>query len=285
MKKVILLAVLAGLFVGANAQPKGEGAEKDKGKKAQAGPGNPKISKEEKKHGERVTKSKKTGKACSSRDTMYCAGKPYCMAKEVTHNLIGAVTSYSFSSLKSSKENVKVTLESVSSGANAVYYWVWVQGETRFETEQKESPLDLICYYYVYKDTNFNIKNFTSLIANKAKIISGYNGGPAQKPKNDEANNRNRNDKLVFTGRDIRQSSVLIGHIESANNTTSGNIVTTYTVYNAEGSIVATAVNHGMNDHVWNIITANDKRNHVVTASLLHDQDEIVKYLVNLLYL
>ncbi len=279
---------ISALCLTAYAQTDPEEPKKDKkGKKEKKEGKDPalKSKAEDKRHHDKIAKSKKTGKATTSRDTLYCGGKPYCTGKEVSKNLLGTVIIYNFKAFKQTEPELTATLETVSSGANAVYYWVWTNGTTRFETEQKDNPLEMVCYYYLFNDSTLNVKNFNTFKQSKAKTISGYNGGPAPKPKSDDANNRNRNDKVTFSGRDIRQSSVLIGHIESITSTQSGSIITTYTIYNTSGNLVATAKNHGVTDHEWDIVTSNDNRTHHVTSSLLHDQEDIVKQLVDLLYL
>jgi hypothetical protein len=287
MKKVILTIAMAVAAYTVYCQPSQSDTAKKKtiSATAQQKQQEMKKKKEEKHHRDKIAKSKFTGKGVTSRDTLYCAGKPYCIGKEVSHNLLGSVNLYHFHSFKPSNDEIKVSLESVSSGSSTVYYWVWQYKDTRFETEQKESPAELVCYYYLFKDSVFNAKNFNSLKQNKAKSISGYNGSPAPKNKNDETANRNRNDKLVFTGRDIRQSSVLIGHIETSTLTKDGSIITSYLIYNPAGNLVASANNHGVTDHEWDIVTTNDKRNHHVSSSLMNDQDDVVMYLVKLSYL
>lgn len=288
MKRAILLFCAAAISFAAYAQKDPEEPKSKKGKsgkKEQQGGHGITGKAKDKIHNERVAKSKKSGKGASSRDTLYCGGKPYAIAKEVSHNLMGSATVYSFKAFKQTDEAFKVTLESVSSGANAVYYWVWTLGDTRFETEQKENPVDMACYHYLFTDSTLNVKNFNTLKKTKGKVISGYNGAPAPKPKNEEEANRNRNDKLVFSGRDIRQSSVLIGHIEGTTITSGGNIITTYTIYNKSGNLVATAKNKGVTDHEWEVITANDNRTHKVSSSLMHDQEDVVKLLVDNMYL
>jgi hypothetical protein len=288
MKRAMLLFCAAAISFSAFAQKDPEEPKSKKGKSGKKeNNGGQGISGKAKNkiHNEKVSKSKKSGKGASSRDTLYCSGKPYAIAKEESHNLMGQTTVYSFRAFKQSNEAFRTTLESVSSGANAVYYWVWTMGDIRFETEQKENPVDMVCYHYLFTDSLLNKKNFNTMKQTKGKAISGYNGAPAPKPKNEEETNRNRNDKLVFSGRDIRQSSVLIGHIESATITSGGVIYTTYTIYNKGGNLVATAKNHGVTDHEWEIVTANDNRTHKVSSSIMHDQEDVVKLLVDNLYL
>lgn len=290
MKNLIIALALFSFAIPALAQRDDSDSAKSKkthvkkGKKIK-GITETKDEKESRRHSEKIEKSRKTNKSALSKDTLFCSGKPVAICQEITRNLLGNATSYSIKSLNAAAEDIHLSLESVSSGSNTVYYWVWVREDIRFETEQSENPLDLICYYSVFHDSTFSAKNFNTLKQSKSKTISGYNGKPAPKPGSVEDGNRNRNDKVTFTGRDIRQSSVLIGHIESATSTSGGSIVTTYTIYNAEGNLVATAANHGVTDHEWDIVTANDNRQHHVTSSILHDQEDVVSYLVKLLYL
>jgi hypothetical protein len=62
-------------------------------------------------------------------------------------------------------------------------------------------------------------------------------------------------------------------------------VITHFTINLPSGEVIATAKNSGATDHVWLIVTAKDNNSNTINSSLGNDEKDIVKYLVDQLYL
>lgn len=236
------------------------------------------------KHIEKVAKSRDKGKNLVSLDTLFASGKPYCIMKG-SKKILGGYGAYSVRPLAApDNEEIYMEMESEGVGASAVWFWNMVfvnQGQKlRFRNGELDLENTLVDYNLI-TETGLNIAGMNKLI-----LLKG--GRQATQPAPVQGNRlveRNRNGMIQVFGERIQQSGVHIGNITKTVKAESGGVITHYSISLPTGEIIATARNHGATDHEWDITTAKDNNLHTVSSSLGNDEKDMVKFLVERLYL
>lgn len=244
------------------------------------------TEKELKKHAEKVQKSRDKGKNIRSLDTLFASGTPYCLMIGTRKGIAGIPSAYSVRPLKSpNEEEIFLTMESEGTGSAAVWFWDMVFINPGQKIRFKNGELDLentIVDYDLFNDSALNIKGMTKLVLLKGP--PGVNVPQAQAQKSGMVD-RNRSGMIQIFGEKIQQVGVHIGNISKSTVASDGNIITQITISFITGEIVAVAKNHGVTDHEWSVVTMKNNESHDISSSLGKDEQDIVKYLVESLYL
>jgi hypothetical protein len=95
---------------------------------------------------------------------------------------------------------------------------------------------------------------------------------------------RNRSGMIQIFGNQIMQGGVHIGNVKKESSSGRG-LIYEITVTQISGNLVAVARNQGITDHEWSVITAKDNVEHSISSSLGKDEEDVVKYLIEKLYL
>lgn len=246
-------------------------------------------AKELEKHREKVQKSLEKGKNIRSLDTLFATGKPYCIMKGLKKGLGGPIE-YTIRPLKQPDlEEVYMLMSAEGTGSTAIWYWdmvfVNLGQKIRFRNGTLD-PENTLVEYDLFNDSGLNTAGVNKLVLLKG----GQQGGgtvpaPAAPGNGPELVQRNRGGMIQVFGERINQGGVHVGNITSVTAAANGGIITRYTITTPAGALVATAQNNGATDHNWTIVTAKDNRNHQVSSSLTHDAEDIVRFLVEALYL
>lgn len=267
MKKYIAVLVFLGLMMPVLAQENSE--------------------KEIKKHIEKVQKSKEKGKNVRSLDTLFASGIPYCLMKG-TRKGLGGPTQYTVRALRAPDiEEIFLTMEAEGTGSTAVWYWDMVFVNQGQKIRFKNGTMDLentIVDYNLFTDSSLNIVGMNKLVLLKGQPGVGVPAVPASTPKSGMVD-RNRSGMIQIFGESIQQGGVKIGTLTKKTQAENGGVITSINIYFPNGELVAIAKNHGATDHEWDVVTAKNNESHPITSSLGKDEHDIVKYLVDSLYL
>jgi hypothetical protein len=241
-------------------------------------------SKELEKHKERVAKSRDKSKNLVSLDTLFASGKPYCIMIG-SKKILGGYGAYSIRPLGNPEnEVIYLELEVEGAGSTAIWFWNMIFVNQGQKIRFRNGTMDLentIVDYNLLNETGINIPSMNKLV-----ILKGDK--PLTQPAPVQSNRlveRNRNGMIQIFGTSIQQSGVQIGIITKEIKAESGGVITHYTISLPSGEIIATAKNSGATDHVWQIVMAKDNSNNTISSSLGNDERDIVKYLVEQLYL
>ena len=261
--RLIIFPILCLISIQANAQPSG---------------------KELAKHAEKVAKSRDKSKNLVSLDTLFASGKPYCLMVG-SKKILGGYGAYSVRPLGMPEhEVIYLEMECEGTGSTAVWYWNMVFVDQGQKIRFRNGTMDLentIVDYNLINETGLNIAGMNKLI-----LLKGGKTSTQPAPiQNNRLVDRNRNGMIQIFGNSIQQSGVQIGTITKAVKAESGGVITHYTISLPSGEIIATAKNSGATDHVWLIVTAKDNNSNTINSSLGNDEKDIVKYLVDQLYL
>lgn len=242
--------------------------------------------KEIKKHNEKVTKSREKGKNLQSLDTLFASGKPYCIMKPVKK--VGfAWGEYSIRPLRINEEVMYLNLIGEGPAGSTTYFWdlSFLEHGKKIRFAQEEDMEDLIVKYDLLNDSALNISGMNKLLLVKGESPINASG---IKPKTTNAptlTERNRNGMIMVMGNKILQSNVHIGNISSETVTEKGSMFKQMTITFTDGNLVAVAKNGGITDHNWNLTTAKDNETHSIRSSLGKDDNDVIKYLIDNLYL
>ncbi|MBL7810949.1 MAG: hypothetical protein JNL57_01885 [Bacteroidetes bacterium] len=115
-------------------------------------------------------------------------------------------------------------------------------------------------------------------------------GRPGNKPsvhtgRTKQALVRNFSAAVRVTQNRIQQGDVVIGYLQSNTRIENGHIITSKSVLNPQGMLLASARNHGVTDHNWEVFMYRDRTSHSISSSLGHDDEDLTSYLVRLGYL
>jgi hypothetical protein len=236
------------------------------------------------KHAEKVTKSREKGKNLVSLDTLFASGKPYCIMKG-SKKILGGYGAYSVRPLGApDNEEIYMEIESEGVGSTAVWFWNMVFINQGQKLRFRNGTLDLentLVEYNLITETGLNVAGMNKLI-----LLKGDKRTTQPSPvQNNNLVDRNRSGMIQVFGEKIQQSGVMIGLITKNVTAESGGVITRYSISLPTGEIVATARNHGATDHEWEITTAKDNKLHTLSSSIGHDEKDLAKFLVDLLYL
>lgn len=244
-------------------------------------------SKEQKKHKEKIEKSFKKQSAEVSLDTLFYKGLPNCIYKITDKSFIGP-NEISVFSLKNNIECFKIKMMSVGEGSATVYTWKWVvtlpNNNTVIDTKFGEMPYDLIAKYKVMNDSSINENGLKTFVSMEAidKTVKVQIVQPNAKPLLVE---RNRTASIIIINESIKQDNQQIGVIKSSTKTQNGNMTEVYFIYNMQNVLIATAENEAFMGHHWHVVTASNNQMGHINSSSLEDKNDIVKYLIENLYL
>ncbi len=261
--RLLIFTILCLFLIQANAQP---------------------SDKELAKHAEKVAKSKDKSKNLVSLDTLFASGKPYCLMIG-SKKILGGFGAYSVRPLGMPEhESIYLEMECEGSGSTAIWYWNMIFVDQGQKIRFRNGTMDLentIVDYNLLSETGINISGMNKLV-----LLKGDK--PMTQPAPVQSNrlvDRNRNGIIQIFGNSIQQSGVQIGTITKEVKAESGGVITHYTINLPSGEVIATAKNSGATDHVWQIVMAKDNTNSTISSSLGNDEKDIVKYLVEQLYL
>lgn len=242
------------------------------------------TAKELSKHAEKVAKSRDKGKNLVSLDTLFASGKPYCIMKG-TKKILGGYGAYSVRPLGApDQEEIYMEMEAEGTGSSAIWYWDMVFVNHGQKIRFKNGTLDLentIVEYNLFNESGINQAGMNKLLLLKGDRTSTQ-PAPVQGSRMVE---RNRNGMVQIFGNAIQQSGVHIGTISKEVKAENGGVITHYTIRFITGELVATARNNGATDHEWTLITAKDNGAHALSSDIGNDEKDLVKYLVEQLYL
>ncbi len=244
-------------------------------------------NKEAKKHKEKIEKSFKKQSAEVSLDTLFYKGLPYCIYKVTDKSFLGPseMTVYS---LKTNTECFKIAMIAEGEGTNTKYFWKWIvtlpNNNTNFVTPQSKMPHDLVAKYNILNDSTINETGVKNLVNMEAvdKTVKVVIVQPSNKPLIIE---RDRTATIFVIHETIKQDNKIIGTIKQANKTSNGKMTEFYMVYNSNNVLIATAENEEFMGHHWHVVTAINQRTWHLNSSTNEDKNDIVKYLIEGLYL
>ena len=236
------------------------------------------------KHADKVAKSRDKAKNLVSLDTLFASGKPYCLMVG-SKKILGGYGAYSVRPLGlADHEVIYLEMECEGSGSTAVWYWNMIFVDQGQKIRFRNGTMDLentIVEYNLINETGLNIAGMNKLV-----LLKGGKSSTQPAPiQNNRLVERNRNGMIQIFGNSIQQSGVQIGNITKEVKAESGGVITHYTINLPSGEVIATAKNSGATDHVWQIVTAKDNNSSSVSSTLGNDEKDIVKYLVEQLYL
>lgn len=242
------------------------------------------TSKEIEKHNEKVKKSAEKSKNLVSLDTLFASGKPYCLMIG-SKKILGGFGAYSVRPLGNIEfEAIYLEMECEGTGSTAVWYWNMIFVQQGQKIRFRNGTMDLentIVDYNLLNETGVNLTGMNKLV-----LLKGNKTNPYLAPiQGGQLVERNRNGMIQIFGMNIQQSGMLIGTIFKESKAESGGIITYITIKLPSGEIIATAKNSGATDHAWQIVTAKDHNNVSISSSIGEDEKDIVKYLVEQLYL
>lgn len=242
------------------------------------------TEKELKKHQELVKKSLEKSRNIVSLDTLFASGKPYCIMKGMK-KFLGSYGAYSLRPIGNPDlEEIYLESETEGTGSSAVYYWNMVFVNHAQKIRFQKGSLDLentIVEYDLFNNTSLNIPGMNKLVLLKGGVVGTQ---PAATNK-DNLVKRDRTGMVQIIGESIKQSGAVIGTIKKVDKAENGEIITYYTISLPNGELVGTAKNGGVANYDWQIITAKDNQTHSVNSKIGQCETDIVKYLIEHLYI
>lgn len=243
--------------------------------------------KDQKKHIEKVTKSRLKAKNILSLDTLFASGNPYCIMKGVTKSILG-YSEYSVRPLKKGTEVIYLSMVGEGTAGNMTYFWdlSFLEHGKKIRFSQGTDLENLLVDYQLLNDSSLNIAGMNKLLLVKGEPPVNVDiVASVVKAVTSNVVNRNRDAAVMISGNKIMQGGTHIGNIEERSVAEAGNVFSKLTISLPTGELVATAKNGGVASYDWTIITAKDNKTNLVNSSIGKDKQDVVQLLVNLLYL
>lgn len=244
--------------------------------------------KEQKRHADKVAKSKEKSKTILSLDTVFASGKPYALMIPTKKGLLGAYE-WSVKPLKGGKEVAYIALTTIGQAgtSSSKYVWVFAALNLRAETLISEKPEENLVAYDLLNDSSLNKDHVQRFCSLKGNSISAAPVVPEPiKPPAPKQVERDRTRNILIIGKDVSQDLKTIGTIEKTTVTIDYKMYTQLIIKFMDGTICATALNNELNGHEWTITTAsNNTKTTVKATSFADDQKTVLKWLIDSLYL
>ncbi len=238
------------------------------------------------KHAKRVAKSAEKHNGVESLDTFFYDGKPiskYIVKKR----MMGTAMLFEF--LSFTKNETLISGEYIVEGeGSATQYFRdlnFLGINKKIRLGQVIDIFDLLGDYAVMNDSALNVSNVERLFLEKsapAVIVGAKPPVPVISPA---LADRNRSGIIMILEKNVRQSNVDIGTIAESTETVNGKMKKIYTVYYVDGTICAISKNENITGHDWSIVTQKDNRTTAIYSKIGQDSNDIIKWLVDNLYL
>jgi len=246
--------------------------------------------KEQKKHIEKVKRSLTKGKNIRSLDTLFASGKPYCIMKATKSGFLEPMA-FSLSPLKNSgQEEIFLEMFSIGTGSTTVWFWDMAFVRQGQKIQFQNGTMDLentVVDYKLFTDSSLNIDGMKKLVLMKGvpRIALPPTPSNPNYSNNPTLVNRDRNGLIQIFGEKVQQSGVQIGIVAETSVAVGGKILNQYTITSNAGELIGIAKNHGVGNNEWELVTSKDNKEHAISSNLGQGKNDVVKYLVEHLYL
>lgn len=243
-----------------------------------------------KKHQSKIEKSKSGNKVEISYDTLFHNGLAYCIFDE-GERMLGNILNFTIKDLQGTEViwGKMVTGQEIGRpDVVTAYDLTFVQSSQKamFVNVIGNSLARDLVKYQLFENGGYNSSSEMKFINFHPHYTATHSGYPIQTPSGQSTMvSRNRSAPIQIFGNEIKQDFKLIGYIQETRQIIGGKTIIQLSVTTPNGTLVASGQNEDVFSHEWILITAKDNKSHTLTSSLGKDKEDMVSYLVRLLYL